>query len=59
MAKNKLVKFGMSFSQMIFALGFEQSKVDEGVFYQGSVIFIVYIDDVMFLGKSECQFPTL
>ena len=43
----------------LFALGFEQSKMDECVFCQESVIFIVYVDDGMFLGKSECQLSNI
>ena len=56
MAKNKLVKFGMSFNKL-FALDFEQSKVDNCVFW--SVIFIVYVHDEMFLGKSEHQLSNI
>ena len=41
------------------ALGFEQSKVDEFVSYFGSVIFIVYIDDGIFLGKSKYQLSNI
>ena len=40
----------------LFALGFEQSKMDECVFYHGSVIFIVYVDGGMFLSANS---PTL
>ena len=43
----------------LFALGFEQSKVDECVFYWGSVIFIAYVDNGMSLGKSEQQLSNI
>ena len=47
------------FTNKLFALGFEQLKVDECVFYWGSVIFIVDVDDGMLLGKSECQLSSI
>ncbi|EJK77403.1 hypothetical protein THAOC_00765, partial [Thalassiosira oceanica] len=34
------------------ALGFEQSKVDECVFYRGTTIFIVYVDDGLVFDTS-------
>ena len=46
-------------SNKLFAFGFEQSKVDECVFYQGSVIFIVCVDDGMFLKNSERQLSNI
>ena len=37
------------------SIGFVQSQVDECVFYRGDIIFIVYVDDGIFLGKSDSQ----
>ncbi len=34
-------------------IGFKQSQVDECVFYRGDVIFFFYVDDGIFIGKSE------
>ena len=34
-------------------MGWKQSKVDECVFFRGSVIFLVYVDDGIFLGPSD------
>jgi len=37
------------------SIGFSQSFVDECVFYREDVIFIVYVDDGIFIGKSDEQ----
>jgi hypothetical protein len=34
-------------------IGFEQSLIDECVFYRGDVIFIVYVDDGIFVGADD------
>jgi len=34
----------------LLSIGFVQSLVDECVFYRGDIIFIVYVDDGIFLG---------
>jgi hypothetical protein len=34
-------------------IGFEQSKVDECVFYRGKTIFVVYVDDGIFASPNE------
>jgi histone deacetylase 1/2 len=34
-------------------IGFEQSLIDECVFYRGDVIFIVYVDDGIFVGPDD------
>jgi len=39
----------------LLSIGFVQSLVDECVFYRGDIIFIVYVDDGIFLGKSDEQ----
>ncbi|EJK76134.1 hypothetical protein THAOC_02122 [Thalassiosira oceanica] len=36
----------------LLKIGFEQSKVDECVFYRGSTIFIVYVDDGLVLDTN-------
>ncbi len=36
-------------------IGFKTSIVDNCVFYQDSIIFMVYIDDGIFLGKDDEQ----
>jgi hypothetical protein len=41
--------------EKLLSIGFEQSLVNECVFYQGEVIFIVYVDDGIFLAKSDDQ----
>ncbi len=35
--------------------GFVQSSIDDCVFYKGNILFIVYVDDGIFLGASEEQ----
>ena len=37
------------------SIGFMQSLIDECVFYRDNVIFIVYVDDGIFVGSSEVQ----
>ena len=37
----------------LLSIGFVQSLIDECVFYKGGLIFIVYVDDGIFLGKSD------
>jgi hypothetical protein len=43
-------------------IGFQQSKVDECVFYRNKTIFVVYVDDGIFAGpvhlKSNKQLKT-
>ena len=33
--------------------GFKQSRVDDCIFYKSSTIFIVYVDDAIFIGPDE------
>ena len=40
------------------SLGFEQSLVDECVFYRGTTIFIVYVDDGIVLDADESKLST-
>ena len=35
-------------SENLFNIGFERSKIDECVFYRGNLVFLVYVDDVIF-----------
>ncbi|KAL7477493.1 hypothetical protein ACHAW6_003301, partial [Cyclotella cf. meneghiniana] len=37
------------------SIGFTQSQIDKCVFYRDDIIFIVYIDDGIFLGSSDDQ----
>jgi hypothetical protein len=41
--------------EKLLSVGFEQSLVDECIFYRGEVIFIVYVNDGIFLAKSNDQ----
>ena len=37
------------------SIGFTQSRIDECVFYRDDIIFIIYVDDGIFLGTSDDQ----
>ena len=39
--------------EKLLSLGFQQSLIDESVFYPDDVIFIVYVDDDIFLGPDD------
>lgn len=39
----------------LLSIGFKQSLIDDCVFYRGTLIFIVYVDDGIFLGKSDSE----
>ena len=39
----------------LLEIDFKQSLIDDCVFYRGDVIFIVYVDDGIFLGSSDQQ----
>ena len=39
----------------LLGIGFQQSLIDECVFYKGDIVFIVYVDDGIFLGNSDKQ----
>jgi hypothetical protein len=39
--------------EKLLSLGFQQSLIDECVFYRDDVIFIVYVDDGIFLGPDD------
>ena len=41
------------------SIGFTQSLIDECVFYCDDVIFIVYVDDGIFVGSSEAQLANI
>ncbi len=37
------------------SIGFKQSLIDDCVFYHGDTIFMVYVDDGIFIGSSDSQ----
>ena len=39
----------------LLEIGFTQSLIDNCVFYRGSTIFIVYVDDGIFIGDTDNQ----
>ena len=43
----------------LLEIEFKQSLIDDCVFYCGDVIFIVYVDDGIFLGSSEEQLTNI
>jgi len=40
-------------SKGLRAIGFKQSAIDECVFYRGSTIFLVYVDDGLFFAPTD------
>jgi hypothetical protein len=36
-------------------IGFKQSLIDDCVFYHGDIIFMVYVDDGIFIGSNDTQ----
>ena len=45
--------------EKLHSIGFTSSLIDECVFYRDDVIFIVYVDDGIFLGKSDEQLSSI
>ncbi|KAL7447725.1 hypothetical protein ACHAXS_000083, partial [Conticribra weissflogii] len=43
----------------LFTAGYTQLLLDECVFYKGSAIFIVYVDDGIFLGPTDLELTQL
>ena len=41
------------------SLGFTQLPIDECIFYYSGIIFIVYVDDRLFLGPSDCMLTAM
>ena len=41
--------------EKLLSIGFQQSQINECVFYKGDIIFIVYIDDGIFLSNNDKQ----
>ncbi len=39
----------------LWEINFKQSIIDDCIFYQDDIIFIVYVDDGIFLGPSDQQ----
>ena len=42
-------------AEKLRSIGFTQSLIDECVFYCNDIILIVYVDDGIFVGKTESQ----
>ena len=40
-------------SENLFKIGFETSKIDECVFYCGNLVFLVYVDDGIFVSLDS------
>jgi hypothetical protein len=56
MARSKLVEYGMStFDDKLNSIGFKPSLIDDCVFCRDDIIFMVYVDDGIFLGKDDGQ----
>ncbi len=54
--KSKPVAYGTAISKTkLREINFKQSLIDDCVFYQDNVIFIVYVDNGNFLGPSDQQ----
>jgi hypothetical protein len=45
--------------EKLHSIGFQQSLIDECVFFHDDIIFIVYIDDGIFLGPSDHKLPKI
>ena len=45
--------------EKLVSVGFMQSLIDECVFYHDNVIFIVYVDDGLFLGPYDRKLTTM
>ena len=43
----------------LLEINFKQSQIDNCVFYPGDVVFIVYVDDGIFLGSSDEQLSVI
>ena len=40
-------------------MGFEQSNIDECLYYQGSTIFLVYVDDSIIIDSDRSRIDAL
>ncbi len=43
----------------LIKIEFKQSLIDDCVFYRGDIIFIIYVDDGIFLGSSDKQLTNI
>ncbi len=43
------------FDDKMSSIGFKQSLIDDCVFYRGDIIFMVYVDDGIFIGSNDTQ----
>jgi hypothetical protein len=43
----------------LLEIEFKQSLIDDSVFYHEDIIFIVYLDDAIFLGSSDKQLTNI
>ena len=50
--------WALHFKKGLMSVGFEQSVVDDCIFFRGTTIFMVYIDDGIFMGPSQVDFET-
>ena len=41
--------------EKLLSIGFQQCQIEECFFYKGDVIFIVYVDNGIFLGNNNNQ----
>ena len=53
MVRNKQAEFELYLVEKLCSIGFQPSLIDECVFFRDDVIFIVYVDDGIFLGPND------
>jgi hypothetical protein len=54
MARSRQVKYGMIYLvEKLISLGYKASMIDDCVFFRGDIIFMVYVDDGIFLGSDD------
>jgi len=41
--------------RLLFKLGFVQSKIDEGGFYRGKMMFLIYVDDGILIHPDSTE----
>ena len=46
-------QFFLHMKKGVESIGFQQSAIDECIFYRGTTVFVVYVDDVIFFDKDE------
>jgi hypothetical protein len=56
MVRSKLVEYGNSYLvDKLTSLCYTTSLIDDCIFYHRDIIFMVYVDDDIFLGKDDEQ----